>query len=198
MSKKILFIIIDQLRADCLNGALANSVDIPNLRALMNEGVTFNRHYSVTVPCGPSRASLFTGLYAMNHRSIRNGTPLAAHHTTMATEIRKAGFDPLLFGYTDSSIDPTNLHPNDPALRTYEGLAPGFTEIIRMRYDENSSWLADLIFKGYQLPDSHNDVFRPVCDDGTQTGTIAQDYNKPVSITNPALYSKEDSDTRHF
>ncbi|MDG1257023.1 MAG: sulfatase-like hydrolase/transferase, partial [Paracoccaceae bacterium] len=70
----ILFIVIDQLRADCLTGALGEHVDLPNLRRFMKEAVTFKKHYSVTSPCGPSRASLLTGQYAMNHRSVRNGT----------------------------------------------------------------------------------------------------------------------------
>ena len=45
MAKKVLFIIIDQLRADCLNGAMSGALDMPNLRGLMEESVTFNRHY---------------------------------------------------------------------------------------------------------------------------------------------------------
>lgn len=80
--KNVLFVIIDQLRADCVYGALAEKISIPNIRALMDEAVSFTRHYSVTSPCGPSRASILTGRYAMNYRSVRNGTPRAgyAHH----------------------------------------------------------------------------------------------------------------------
>ncbi len=185
MAGKILFIIIDQLRADCLNGALAGSVEMPNLRALMKEGVTFNSHYSVTVPCGPARASIMTGLYAMNHRSVNNGTPLAANHPTIATEIRKAGYDPLLFGYTDASIDPALCHPNDPLLREEEGIAPGFSEIVRMRFNSNYSWLADLKDKGYKLPKNYWGLFEPV---SAIPGT-------PPAINDPAIYSSEDSDT---
>jgi len=99
---KVLFIVIDQLRADCLTGALGQVLELPNIRALMAEGVTLAQHFTVTNPCGPARASLLTGLYAMNHRSVRNGTPLARHHTNLALEARKAGYEPLLFGYTDT------------------------------------------------------------------------------------------------
>lgn len=95
MSGKILNIIIDQLRADCLNGALADAVEMPNLRSLMQESVTFNRHYTVTTPCGPSRASLFTGLYAMSHRFVQNGSPLSSGHTTITTQMRRAGYGPI-------------------------------------------------------------------------------------------------------
>jgi arylsulfatase A-like enzyme len=180
---KILLIVIDQFRADCLSGALADAANLPNLRRLMRESVTFNRHYTVTTPCGPSRASLLTGMYAMNHRSIRNGTPLERHHATIGTEFRKAGYEPMLFGYTDVSADPLNRHPNDPDLKSYEGLAPGFAEIVRMRLESNTSWIGHLKSRGYDVPDDHADIFKPGAG-GNQS-----------PITGPALYSAEDSDT---
>ena len=99
----VLFIVADQLRADVLNGPLAACVPTPNLDRLAAEGVSFDNHFTVAVPCGPARASLLTGLYAMNHRSIRNGTPLAAHHDNLALALRRAGREPLLFGYTDGA-----------------------------------------------------------------------------------------------
>ena len=71
---KVLFVVVDQLRADCVHGALEAALDLPNLKALMADGVAFVRHYTVTIPCGPARASLLTSLYAMNHRSIRNSS----------------------------------------------------------------------------------------------------------------------------
>ena len=77
MAGKVLFISLDQLRADCLFGDLSEAVETPNLDRLARQGTSFHNHYTVTVPCGPSRASVLTGRYAMNHRSIRNGTPLA-------------------------------------------------------------------------------------------------------------------------
>jgi arylsulfatase A-like enzyme len=142
--RKVLFIVIDQLRADCVHGALAGTLRMPNLHGLMAEGVSFANHFSVTSPCGPARASLLTGLYAMNHRSVRNGTPLQRHHTNLALEARKAGYEPLLFGYTDMSVDPAALHPNDPALKTYESVMPGFTEVVSLRFEASLSWVADL------------------------------------------------------
>ena len=186
--RNILFITIDQLRADTLNGPLAACVDTPNLDRLKREGVSFSNHFSVTVPCGPSRASLLTGLYAMNHRSIRNGTPLADHHATLASEARKVGYEPLLFGYTDTTPDPTHIHPADPALLEYEGAANGFREIIEMRFEKSLAWRAHLVAQGYKfllkgkgetLP-----VYRPVPAEG-----------RPPRIADPAIYAAKDSDT---
>jgi len=185
MAGKVLFIVIDQLRADCVHGALASSLDLPNFRRLMDDGVTFSQHYSVTAPCGPARASLLTGLYAMNHRSVRNGTPLAGHIPNIATEARKAGYEPLLFGYTDTSVDPEGRDANDPDLKTYEGLMPGFSEMVQLRLDTSYSWVADLKSKGYDLPKHYWDIYRADASAGSNH----------AEITGPALYRAEDSDT---
>ena len=52
-----------------------------------------------------------------------NGTPLDARFTNVALLAREAGYDPVLFGYTDSSIDPRTVPPGDPRLFSYEGRA---------------------------------------------------------------------------
>jgi arylsulfatase A-like enzyme len=187
-SRNVLFITIDQLRADVLNGPLAACIDTPNLDRLMREGVSFERHFTATVPCGPARASLLTGLYAMNHRSIRNGTPLADHHATLASEARKSGYEPLLFGYTDTTPDPTHLSPEDPALRDYEGLANGFREIVEMRFEKSLAWRAHLVAKGYKLPPKGKGKMLPLYRPVPQNG-------RPPRITDPAIYSADDSDT---
>ncbi len=175
----VLMIIIDQLRADCVFGALAAHVDMPNIRALADEGVSFRNHYSVIAPCGPSRVSLLTGQYGMNHRAVRNGTPLRADTPTLGTEIRKAGFDPLVFGYTDTAQDPRHLAPDDPRLRSYEEIAPGFSEVVRMRFETDvQAWEDHLAGMGIDIP-PFPETYRP---DGDQPD-------------DPALYPAEASDT---
>jgi arylsulfatase A-like enzyme len=180
---KVLFIVFDQLRADCVTGALADTADLPNLRALMADSVSFSNHFTVTTPCGPARVSLLTGLYAMNHRSVRNRTPLERHRTNLALEARKAGYEPLLFGYTDTSADPLGRHPNDPDLKNYEGLMEGFAEVVQMGAATNHAWRADLKAKGYALLRDLMDVYR------------AADPEGNGRLDNPALYRAEDSDT---
>ncbi|RYG92801.1 phosphonate monoester hydrolase [Loktanella sp. IMCC34160] len=176
--RNVLFVIIDQLRADCLHGALAGHVDLPTLNGLMAEGVSFHRHYSVTNPCGPSRASILTGQYAMNHRAVRNGTPLPHDTPNIATEVRKGGWLPLLYGYTDSAADPRVHAVGDPVLKSYEQVMPGFVEAVEMRLEESWPWRADLLAKGYDVP-PYPDIFRPKGD-------------RP---DDPAIYSADDSDT---
>ncbi len=182
-AKNVLFIVIDQLRADCVFGELAEHLELPNLRALMADAVTFERHFSVVNPCGPSRASLLTGQYSMNHRSVRNGTPLRQDVPNIATEMRKAGYVPMLFGYTDTSQDPRAYHANDPALRNFEYPMVGFQESLEMRFEMSYPWRSHLINQGYNFK-TFACVYHPVAPDGGK-----------AKINDPALYRAEDSDT---
>ncbi|WP_411351489.1 alkaline phosphatase family protein [Leisingera aquaemixtae] len=182
-TRNVLFIIIDQLRADCVFGAMARHVELPSIRAFMQEAVSFQRHYSVTNPCGPSRASILTGQYAMNHRSVRNGTPLRHDTPNIATEMRKAGYLPMLFGYTDTAQDPRAFDANDPALRTYEFPMNGFHEMTEMRLEMSYPWQSHLMNRGYEF-ENYWDVYKPVSPGGGAP-----------RLNDPALYAAEDSDT---
>jgi arylsulfatase A-like enzyme len=182
--KNILFIVIDQLRADCVNGALAGFVDLANIRGLQDEAVSFLNHYTVTNPCGPARASLLTGQYAMNHRVVRNGVPLASGTPNIALESRKAGYDPLLFGYTDTAVDPKERHRNDPDIGSEETVMQGFSEQVEMRFKESMPWRAYLKSQGYNIP-AFSEFYHPV---PMKTGTAARP-------SDPAFYKAEDSDT---
>ncbi|MFK5998426.1 MAG: alkaline phosphatase family protein [Rhodobacterales bacterium] len=183
-ARKVLFVIIDQFRADCIEGALAAHIKLPNIQAFRNEAVTFTQHFSATNPCGPSRASILTGRYAMNHRSIRNGTPLADDIPNIALESRKAGYDPMLFGYTDTSLDPRTRHPNDPDLTTEESLMPGFRQMLEMRLQESYPWRAYLKSKGYDLPDYSRFY-----------DAISPDPSRAPRPDDPPFYKAEHSDT---
>ena len=161
MRPNVLFICADQWRGDCLSALGHPNVRTPNLDALAADGVLFRSHFGQCTPCGPSRTSLLTGLYLMNHRSGRNGTPLDARHTNIALEARKAGYEPALFGYTDTSMDPRGRDPNDPVLTGYDkGVMPGFVTPLHLPEDMGP-WVADLAAKGYDLPAGRDDAFRP-------------------------------------
>src|SRR5271169_5208953 len=147
----VLFITADQWRGGCLSAAGHPVVRTPNLDALAAEGVRFARHFANAAPCGPSRASLHTGLYLQNHRSAINGTPLAARHTNWALEAARAGYDPVLLGYTDTSQDPTGLAADDPRLFTYEGVLPGVRPLVVLG-ERPQPWTDWLNVRGYETP----------------------------------------------
>jgi arylsulfatase A-like enzyme len=185
--KNILFILADQWRADSLSAAGHPVVRTPHLDALAADGVRFAQHYAQASPCGPSRASILTGMYLQNHRSGRNGIPLDRRFTNIALEMRKAGFDPGLIGYTDTSADPRGRDPEDPALRTYEGIMPGFTPVLPLPEDP-IEWLAHLRRLGYDVPPRG------------RAGASVPVANYPGAAERgptyaPAIYQAEHSDT---
>jgi arylsulfatase A-like enzyme len=170
----VLLITADQWRGECLSALGHPCLRTPHLDALARQGVLFKRHFTQATPCGPARASLHTGLYALNHRSVTNGTPLDARHSDLAAEARKAGFRPILFGYTDRSVDPRGRDPGDPWLRTYEGLYPSF-EVGLYLPEDNAAWLA-------HLERRHG-----------RSWSLAELFGGPLGA--PAPYPAEDSET---
>ena len=155
----VLLITVDQWRADCLSVAGHPVVRTPNLDRLAADGIRFTRHFAQTAPCGPSRASLLTGTYLHNHRSVGNGTPLDARFTNVALEFRGAGYDPVLFGYTDTTVDPrTVTDPDDPRLSTYEGVMDGFRPVVHLP-EHARPWAARLRARGLDLGDGYPEVF---------------------------------------
>lgn len=112
--KNVLLIVADQWRGDCLSVAGNGHVRTPNIDRLCAEGVSFRRHYCQTVPCGPSRVSLLTGLYQMNHRAVQNTVPLDDRHRNLSDMLRDAGYDPVMVGYTTTTPDPRSAPATDP------------------------------------------------------------------------------------
>ncbi len=183
MAKNVLFLVIDQWRAEALSCLKNTPARTPNLDKLAADSWMSLNHYTVTAPCGPSRASLLTGLYAQNHRSVRNGTPLDENIDNIARMVRKANFDPILFGYTDTSADPRNRDDNDPALRTYEGVLPGFTLGTALNEGDLSTWTDSLAKKGYDIPKDPFNLYQ-------SSDRFANGYHRE-----PAVFKTEDSDT---
>lgn len=181
--RNILFIVIDQWRADALGQAGNAVLKTPNLDRLAADGVLCRRHFVQAAPCGPSRAALLTGTYQHNNGVMRNGTPLSRRFTNIALECRKAGYDPGLFGYTDTTADPTGLPPDDPALRTYESVIPGFAAELHLP-EKPFPWMADLQAKGYAFADDVTEIYRPASDPGDRGPTFP-----------PARFKAEDSIT---
>lgn len=188
MARKVLLITADQWRGDALGFLGHSAARTPTLDALAAEGVAFTRHFTPSAPCGPARATLLTGLYPFIHRSVRNGAPLDARHSNLALEARRAGRDPVLFGYTDSSADPRAMAPEDPRLRSFEGVLPGFRLEASLNESQLTGWLTELAKKGYAIPD---EPFRIYAHPGGAPAAGRFDRG-------PAVYAAEDSDTAYI
>lgn len=155
MWPNVLLITLDQFRGDCLSAAGHPLVKTPNLDALATEGVRLSRHYSQAAPCSPGRASLYTGMYQMNHRVLGNGSPLDRSFDNVALMARRAGYSPALFGYTDQTVDPRDTTgPDDPRLSTYEGVLPGFDVALDLT-GPHAPWLEWLAERGHDVSAGH-------------------------------------------
>ena len=186
-ARKVLFITADQWRGDALGFLEHPAARTPNLDRLAAEGVSFTKHFTCSAPCGPARTTLLTGLYPFIHRSVRNGTPLDRRHTNLALEARRAGRDPVLFGYTDSSADPREMAPDDPRLKSFEGVLPGFRLEATLNESALSGWLTELARKGYDVPEPLFDIYSP-----PETTDPRRFWR------GPARYKAEDSDTAYI
>ena len=90
----------------------------PTLNVLAKEGIKFTQHYAGSTVCGPSRASLLTGLHS-GHSSIRgnpkwtdSGKPvdLSKQDTTFATMLQNNGYRTAVVGKWGMAEEvPTNL-----------------------------------------------------------------------------------------
>ena len=161
----VLFITADQWRGECLSALGHPCLRTPHLDRLAESGVLFTRHFSQATPCSPGRASLYTGLYLHNHRVVVNGTPLDARHANVALEARKLGYDPVLFGYTDTGADPRIRAPGDSCLAHLLRCAarhdPGWcrwTTTIGPGGDTSHGG-------GYEVPEDTEALFTPGHDD---------------------------------
>lgn len=166
----ILFVTLDQFRADCLSCAGHPIVRTPALDQLAGQGLRLARHYSQAAPCSPGRAALYTGTYQMNNRVVANGTPLDTRFDNIAFAARRAGYTPALFGYTDQAVDPRTVDdPDDPRLSTYEGVLPGFDPVLDLS-GWQLPWLRWLNGHGYNYPD-------PVT-------ALRVEHERPVELSN--------------
>ena len=87
----LLFVTADRWRADHLDLDGTCPAPTPKLAAFAREATVFLRRYGQAAPCGPARASLYTGTYLFNHRSVTNGTRLDWTLTNLALELERAG-----------------------------------------------------------------------------------------------------------
>lgn len=175
----ILLITVDQWRADLSGPGRRFPTPTPHLDALAARGTVFARHFTQAYPCGPARASLYTGLYAHKHRSVVNGMPLDARHPTVFQCLRAAGYRPTLFGYTDVTLDPRGKPVADPDNGDYEGVCPGIAPALLLT-ERATPWLTHLTQRGVALGNP----------DAGRKGVFAQ---RPFG--EPTVFSASDSET---
>jgi len=96
----ILVILVDQLRAPAwVPASLALDTLLPNLAALRRKSVSFERHYTASNDCSPSRGVLLTGLYSHQTRCMITGrSRLSTGFPTWGTLLRERDYTTMWWG----------------------------------------------------------------------------------------------------
>ncbi len=188
MPKNVLLIVVDQWRADCVPHLGCPVLRTPNLDRLCRAGVTFANHVTTTVPCGPARASLLTGQYAMNHRAVQNTVPLDARHMTLPRALRALGHDPALVGYTTTTPDPRTTSSRDPRFQILGDTMDGWRTVGEFgpEHDGYFGWLAQ---KGFPLPENRDDIWLP--DHETSRGATVHPARIPAGLSDSAFFTEK-------
>ena len=127
------FILIttDQQRADHL-GCYGNPVlRTPNIDAIAQRGVVFDRCYVASPVCMPNRGAIMTGRMPSAAGVRMNGVPLPLDASTFVDALREAGWRTALFGKC-------HLQNMTDALPTWlrdSAAAGGWREAVRDRRD---------------------------------------------------------------
>lgn len=126
----ILFIAIDDLRPElgCYGSEIAIS---PNLDALANSGLLFNRAYCQQAICSPSRASLMTGARPDTIGIVENSAYFRDKNpdiVTLSQHFIKQGYEAVYCGkifHKDDHADRENSWSRDPAYDRVPFAQPG-------------------------------------------------------------------------
>ncbi len=110
-------------------------VQTPNLDAMAEEGVVFNRFYASAPVCSPTRASVMTGRHPFRTNVPNHGHYMRPHETTIAEALSDAGYVTGHFGKWHIG----SVQPNSP---TSPGGA-GFDEWLSgLNFFDNDPYLS--------------------------------------------------------
>lgn len=88
----IVLITMDTTRADHCSVHGYERDTTPNLRRLAEQGTRFDSAYSPTSTTASSHATIFTGLYPLTHRVLKNGIRLSDDFATLAERLQGEGY----------------------------------------------------------------------------------------------------------
>lgn len=191
----VLFIMTDQMRADCMSGVGHPVVRTPHLDHLASEGVLFRRAYVQSAVCGPSRMCFYTGRYPHSNRSPWNEVPLPADEKTMGHYFGEAGYRAALCGKTHYTPDPFG----DPGAQPEHGIrraALAGLETWELNESRGEGWLAHLRSKGYGEDVIADPFAVEIPADAARTGHAGHaDHAARDHSAYPTRFRREDSDT---
>jgi len=156
----VLFVFADQLRASAVGCYHDEPVRTPRIDRFAEEGVLFPVAASCTPLCGPYRASLLTGMQAVNNGAVVNDLRLGDAHETLAERFAKAGYDTAYIGkwHLDG---PDRISPV-PAGRRRRGFAYWAAANFEHNYTDSKYYRDQqperLVWPGYDAQSQADDV----------------------------------------
>ncbi len=126
----VVIVTIDTLRSDAL-GCYGNTEGhTPNLDALADAGVVFERSYAPMATTFPSHSTLFTGLYPRTHGVRWNAHTLKDRWTTLAERLQAVGYSTGAFVSYQSMVNRGGLSQgfetvSDPTPQEWTGPREG-------------------------------------------------------------------------
>jgi len=124
----IIFIMADDLGYGDIGAYGQQKIKTPNIDKLAKDGMRFTQHYAGSTVCGPSRASLLTGLHS-GHSPIRgnpkwtnSGKPvdLSNQDNTLAKVLKKQGYSTAAIGKWGLSESSKNDHESMPLAQGFD------------------------------------------------------------------------------
>jgi arylsulfatase A-like enzyme len=97
-SPNVVFVLCDDLRADCLGMAGHPHLKTPNIDRLAAEGIYFRNTFCTTSLCSPSRASILSGLYAHSHGVQNNFTEFPTALESFPLVMQRGGYETAYVG----------------------------------------------------------------------------------------------------
>ncbi|MDR2439472.1 MAG: sulfatase-like hydrolase/transferase [Planctomycetaceae bacterium] len=103
----VLFIMVDEMRADALGIATENSAyQTPALDRLASEGTRFTQAYTVAAVCVSSRYSFFTSRYSHVHGATNNNISIRTAQILLPSILKHLGYQTAISGKL-------HFHPSD-------------------------------------------------------------------------------------
>ena len=103
----IVIILSDDHSVNAISSYESKLVETPNIDRLASQGMKFNNVFCVNSICGPSRASILTGLYPQTHGQVDNYHHFPKNKATYPELMAQSGYSVALFGKThmDESVN---------------------------------------------------------------------------------------------
>ncbi|MEM7007110.1 MAG: arylsulfatase [Pseudomonadota bacterium] len=121
-----------------------SDIRTPVMDRLAGEGITLNRFYSQPT-CSPTRAALLTGRAPLRHGilsplSKNNAAGLPLEETTLADELKAAGYQTALTGKWHLGARDLNYHPNARGFDHFYGHLTGATGYFNKIHGGGYDW----------------------------------------------------------